>query len=127
MLPHAVPDPVAERDEDELRALSSSGFMAGMKSLSAAAMPEDRKTRFRGNKKEELLRELADTVGERGQPGQDFQNVISVAMLSEAWDVTHIMGSATRWRGTLRAPSETKCCRWLWLWPPRGRRLQAAT
>jgi hypothetical protein len=35
MLPHAVPDPVAERDEHELRALSSSGFMAGMKSLLA--------------------------------------------------------------------------------------------
>jgi type III restriction enzyme len=63
--------------------------------LDAAEIPDDRKARSRGNKKEELLRELVDTVGKRGQPGQDLQNVISVAMLSEGWDaknVTHIMG-----------------------------------
>jgi type III restriction enzyme len=44
---------------------------------------------------EELLRELVDTVGKPGQIGQDLQNVVSVAMLSEGWDaktVTHIMG-----------------------------------
>ncbi len=48
-----------------------------------------------GLKKEELLRALVDTVGKRGQAGQDLQNVVSVAMLSEGWDaknVTHIMG-----------------------------------
>jgi len=36
-----------------------------------------------------------DNVGKRGTTGQDLQNVISVAMLSEGWDaknVTHIMG-----------------------------------
>jgi type III restriction enzyme len=36
-----------------------------------------------------------DTVGKRGQAGQDLQKVVSVAMLSEGWDaknVTHIMG-----------------------------------
>ena len=36
-----------------------------------------------------------DNVGKRGTAGQDLQNVISVAMLSEGWDaknVTHIMG-----------------------------------
>jgi type III restriction enzyme len=46
-------------------------------------------------KKEDLLRELVDTVGKRGQAGQNLQNVVSVAMLSEGWDaknVTHIMG-----------------------------------
>ncbi len=46
-------------------------------------------------KKEEMLRELVDTVGKPGQSGQDLQNVVSVAMLSEGWDaktVTHIMG-----------------------------------
>lgn len=46
-------------------------------------------------KKEEILRELVDTVGKRDQIGQDLQNVVSVAMLSEGWDaktVTHIMG-----------------------------------
>ena len=45
--------------------------------------------------KEELLREIVDTVGKTGRAGQDVKNVISVAMLSEGWDaknVTHIMG-----------------------------------
>jgi type III restriction enzyme len=43
----------------------------------------------------ELLRRTVDTVGQRGQPGEQIQNVISVGMLSEGWDsktVTHIMG-----------------------------------
>lgn len=43
----------------------------------------------------ELLRRMVDTVGQKGQPGEKIQNVISVGMLSEGWDaktVTHIMG-----------------------------------
>ena len=43
----------------------------------------------------EELREKVDTVGQKGQPGETIQNVISVGMLSEGWDaktVTHIMG-----------------------------------
>lgn len=43
----------------------------------------------------ELLRQKVDTVGKKGQPGEQVQNVISVGMLSEGWDaktVTHIMG-----------------------------------
>lgn len=43
----------------------------------------------------ELLRRTVDTVGQKGQPGEQIQNVISVGMLSEGWDaktVTHIMG-----------------------------------
>jgi len=43
----------------------------------------------------ELLRRMVDTVGQKGQPGEHIQNVISVGMLSEGWDaktVTHIMG-----------------------------------
>ncbi len=43
----------------------------------------------------ERLRRKVDTVGQRGQPGEKIQNVISVGMLSEGWDaktVTHIMG-----------------------------------
>ncbi|MDZ7315240.1 MAG: DEAD/DEAH box helicase family protein [candidate division KSB1 bacterium] len=45
--------------------------------------------------KAELLRQMVDTVGKIGQPGEHIQNVISVGMLSEGWDtktVTHIMG-----------------------------------
>lgn len=63
--------------------------------LEAAAIPADKKARLAGLKKEELLREIVDSVGKRGRAGQDLQNVISVAMLSEGWDaknVTHIMG-----------------------------------
>ncbi len=43
----------------------------------------------------ELLRQRVDTVGQKGKPGENVQNVISVGMLSEGWDaktVTHIMG-----------------------------------
>jgi len=43
----------------------------------------------------EYLRQMVDTVGQVGKPGQNIQNVISVGMLSEGWDaktVTHIMG-----------------------------------
>ena len=63
--------------------------------VNAAAIPADRKERLLSLKKEELLREIVDNVGKRGQAGQDLQSVISVAMLSEGWDaknVTHIMG-----------------------------------
>ncbi len=43
----------------------------------------------------ELLRQMVNTVGQRGKPGEQIQNVIAVGMLSEGWDaktVTHIMG-----------------------------------
>jgi type III restriction enzyme len=43
----------------------------------------------------EYLRKTVDTVGRKGQPGEQVQKVISVGMLSEGWDaktVTHIMG-----------------------------------
>ena len=41
------------------------------------------------------MRNIVNTVGRIGQPGEQIQNVISVGMLSEGWDaktVTHIMG-----------------------------------
>lgn len=43
----------------------------------------------------EELREMVDTIGKKGKPGERIQHVISVGMLSEGWDaktVTHIMG-----------------------------------
>lgn len=43
----------------------------------------------------EILRLKVDTVGQPGKLGEQIQNVIAVAMLSEGWDartVTHIMG-----------------------------------
>ncbi|MBK6291701.1 MAG: DEAD/DEAH box helicase family protein [Ignavibacteria bacterium] len=63
--------------------------------IEATDIPIDAKERLLGMKKEELLRELVDTVGRQRKAGQDLQSVISVAMLSEGWDaknVTHIMG-----------------------------------
>ncbi len=47
------------------------------------------------DEKKELIRRQVATVGKAGEPGEQFQNIISVAMLSEGWDtktVTHIMG-----------------------------------
>ncbi|MBI4330134.1 MAG: DEAD/DEAH box helicase family protein [Chloroflexi bacterium] len=41
------------------------------------------------------LREIVNTVGKSGKPGQDVRCVVSVAMLTEGWDasnVTHILG-----------------------------------
>ena len=63
--------------------------------VEAAAIAKPEKERLVELRKEELLRELIDTVGKRGKAGQDLQAVVSVAMLSEGWDaknVTHIMG-----------------------------------
>ena len=47
------------------------------------------------NNKEESLREMVDTVGKIGRPGEQTRNIVAVQMLSEGWDarnVTHIMG-----------------------------------
>ncbi len=63
--------------------------------LEAAQISESKKAELRPLKKEQLLRAIIDNVGKRNTAGQDLQNVISVAMLSEGWDaknVTHIMG-----------------------------------
>ncbi len=63
--------------------------------IEASGLPSDKVRDLLALKQQEQLRALVDTVGKRGQPGQQLQNVISVAMLSEGWDaanVTHIMG-----------------------------------
>lgn len=87
---------VLEKAEIGETASSDKDYEARLQSiLEAAVIPEDRKERLRAMKKEELLREIVDNVGKRGTAGQDLQNIISVAMLSEGWDaknVTHIMG-----------------------------------
>lgn len=91
-----VDSKVLEKAEIGETASSDKDYEQRLKSIvEAARIPEDRKDSLRAMKKEELLRELVDTVGKRGQAGQDLQNVVSVAMLSEGWDaknVTHIMG-----------------------------------
>jgi len=49
----------------------------------------------RGDSREEGLREMVNTVGKPGKPGEQIRNIVAVQMLSEGWDarnVTHIMG-----------------------------------
>jgi type III restriction enzyme len=91
-----VDSKVLEKAELGETASSDKDYELRLKEImEAARIPESRKETLRTMKKEELLRELVDTVGKRGQAGQDLQNVVSVAMLSEGWDaknVTHIMG-----------------------------------
>ena len=41
------------------------------------------------------LRDIVDSVGKEGKPGEQIRNIVAVQMLSEGWDarnVTHIMG-----------------------------------
>ena len=87
---------VLEKAEIGERATVDRDYEARLSAIiEAADLPETRKARLRDLKKEDLLREIVDTVGKRGGAGQDLQTVISVAMLSEGWDaknVTHIMG-----------------------------------
>lgn len=91
-----VDSKVLEKAELGETAASDKDYEAKLRAIvDAANISETRKERLRGMKKEELLRELVDNVGKRDTAGQDLQNVISVAMLSEGWDaknVTHIMG-----------------------------------
>ena len=91
-----VDSKVLEKAEIGETASADKGYEQALRAIvEAAGIPEVRKQRLREMKKEELLREIVDNVGKRGTAGQDLQNVISVAMLSEGWDaknVTHIMG-----------------------------------
>lgn len=91
-----VDSKVLEKAEIGETAGSDKDYEETLRAIVAAAnIPETRKERLKGLKKEELLREIVDNVGKRGTAGQDLQKVISVAMLSEGWDaknVTHIMG-----------------------------------
>lgn len=91
-----VDSKVLEKAELGEAAASDKDYDARLKEIvETAAIPDTRKQRLLAMKKEELLREIVDNVGKRGAAGQDLQNVISVAMLSEGWDaknVTHIMG-----------------------------------
>ncbi len=91
-----VDSKVLEKAEMGESASADRDYEAALQGIvEAANIPETRKAVLREMKKEELLRAIVDNVGKRGTAGQDLQNVISVAMLSEGWDaknVTHIMG-----------------------------------
>jgi len=87
---------VLDKAEQGETAGTDKDYEADLRAIvDASALLADTKEHLAGLSKEELLREIVDTVGKRGRAGQDVQNVISVAMLSEGWDaknVTHIMG-----------------------------------
>lgn len=87
---------VLEKAEQGETSGSDKDYEADLRAIVAAAdIPAQTKERLADLTKEELLREIVDNVGKHGRAGQDVQNVISVAMLSEGWDaknVTHIMG-----------------------------------
>lgn len=87
---------VLEKAEIGESAAADKDYEARLKAIvEAADLPPDREADLLSRKKEEILREIVDSVGKRGTAGQKLQNVISVAMLSEGWDaknVTHIMG-----------------------------------
>lgn len=91
-----VDSKVLEKAEIGESAASDKAYEEILQSILAAAqIPSTKKEQLSSLKKEELLRAIIDNVGKRGTAGQDLQNVISVAMLSEGWDaknVTHIMG-----------------------------------
>lgn len=91
-----VDSKVLEKAEIGEAAASDKDYEARLAAIiESADLPETKKARLKEMKKEELLRAIVDNVGKRGAAGQDLQNVISVAMLSEGWDaknVTHIMG-----------------------------------
>ncbi len=91
-----VDSKVLDKAEVGETATSDKDYEARLAAIvDAADIPETRKRDLQSLKKEELLRAIIDNVGKRGAAGQDLQNVISVAMLSEGWDaknVTHIMG-----------------------------------
>jgi type III restriction enzyme len=87
---------VLEEAESQEAAISSTadysgedGYEEGTDSRHAGKSPRSKQDAA------EYLRQVVDTVGKEGKPGEKIQNVISVGMLSEGWDVktvTHIMG-----------------------------------
>lgn len=91
-----VDSKVLEKAERGESASSDKAYEEVLQTIvESARISEDKKESLLQMKKEELLRAIVDNVGKRGTAGQDLQNVISVAMLSEGWDaknVTHIMG-----------------------------------
>jgi type III restriction enzyme len=91
-----VDSKVLEKAEVGETATADKAYEARLEEIvRASGLPATRQEQLLALKKEQLLREIVDTVGKRGGGGQGLQKVISVAMLSEGWDaknVTHIMG-----------------------------------
>ncbi len=91
-----VDSKVLEKAQNGETATADKAYEARLAEIiGASGLPPTRQDQLLALKKEELLREIVDTVGKPNGGGQGLQKVISVAMLSEGWDaknVTHIMG-----------------------------------
>lgn len=91
-----VDSKILDKAEQGEKATADKDYEAHLHELvKRSGLPETKQTQLLSLKKEELLRELVDNVGKTGRAGQNLQNVVSVAMLSEGWDaknVTHILG-----------------------------------
>lgn len=91
-----VDSKVLDKAEQGEKSSTNAAYEKRLKDIvKAAGLPKHKEQDLLTMKKEELLRAIVDNVGKRGTAGQNLQNVISVAMLSEGWDaknVTHIMG-----------------------------------
>ncbi|MEO8998029.1 MAG: DEAD/DEAH box helicase family protein [Rhodanobacter sp.] len=87
---------VLEKAEVGENAPADKDYEARLQAIvEASGLPAARQAELLAEKKEQVLRAIVDNVGKLGTAGQNLQNVISVAMLSEGWDaknVTHIMG-----------------------------------
>ncbi len=80
---------MAEAEEDQERGADLTGLQ------DLTGLDEEPARRLTKKEQAAQLRDIVDTVGKAGKPGEKVQNVISVGMLSEGWDaktVTHIMG-----------------------------------
>lgn len=91
-----VDSKVLEKAEVGEKAGSDKAYEERLRQIvMAAGLESHRLERLGALDKEDLLREIVDSVGKQGRAGQGVQAVISVAMLSEGWDaknVTHILG-----------------------------------
>ncbi|MCK7510857.1 MAG: hypothetical protein MZV70_46840 [Desulfobacterales bacterium] len=85
--PRSARRPAADKDyEQRLQAIVEAARATGNAQGGGCAEPEEGRTAARDRRQRRQA---------RARPGQELQNVVSVAMLSEGWDaknVTHIMG-----------------------------------
>ena len=78
-------------NEEEKIAGKMSGYLKWQSSAYRRAFPE----RTTGMSDNAVLREVMNTVGKKGEMGEQVHCVVSVAMLTEGWDtrtVTHVLG-----------------------------------
>ncbi len=88
-------DTALQNDEKSSETESTEEDISEEAENSAGAKRKSKNSLRTAAERAEWLRNMVDTVGKPGKPGDKIQNVISVGMLSEGWDaktVTHIMG-----------------------------------